>query len=137
MNVLKGGCLCGAVRYEVTAEPLATRICWCRDCQFMSANGSVNFIAPTASINIHGEMRSYSSTVDSGNELTRRFCPTCGTQIFANSSARPQLTGVRVGTLDNPSAVNPSVNIWTSSAPKWANLNLSLECIEKQPQPVR
>ena len=48
MSERRGNCLCGAVRYRLTAEPLVTRICWCRDCQRISANGTVNAIVPTA-----------------------------------------------------------------------------------------
>lgn len=45
---IRGGCRCGAVRYTVTAEPIATRVCWCRDCQYFAAgSATVNVIFPT------------------------------------------------------------------------------------------
>lgn len=33
MKAITGGCVCGAIRYEVTAEPIVTFNCHCRDCQ--------------------------------------------------------------------------------------------------------
>jgi len=48
MTERTGHCLCGAVSFQITAEPLTTRVCWCRDCQYLSANGTVNLIVPTA-----------------------------------------------------------------------------------------
>ena len=133
MSKREGRCLCGAVSFQLLTEPLTTRVCWCRDCQTMSANGSVNLIVPSSAISISGELREFVSIADSGNEIHRRFCPICGTQIFANSSARPQFTGVRVGTLDDPSSVRPVINIWTCSAPTWAHIDTSIDSTEKQP----
>ena len=43
-----GGCLCGAVRFEIrTDAPLAVRQCWCRVCQYVGAgSGTVNAMFP-------------------------------------------------------------------------------------------
>lgn len=65
-----GHCLCGAVRYELSAEPVVTRICWCRDCQQLAANGSVNALVPTGALEISGELSEFSRTADSGNQIT-------------------------------------------------------------------
>jgi len=135
MTDRNGRCLCGAVSYTLSAEPIVVRLCWCRDCQRISANGIVNALVPTEALAIEGGVSDYSSTADSGNTIRRRFCPTCGTHLFANSSARPQFTVVRVGTLDEPSSVPPSMNIWTNSAPSWACLDQTLDCVDKQPAP--
>jgi hypothetical protein len=130
-----GHCLCGAVSYRLSAEPLVTRICWCRDCQRLAANGSVNALVPTMALEISGELSDFPWTADSGNQITRRFCPRCGSHLFANSSARPQFTVIRVGTLDDPSSVRPAMNIWSGSAPGWACLDSTLERVERQPLP--
>lgn len=130
-----GRCLCGAVHYRIAAEPIATRICWCRDCQHLAANGTVNALVPTAALTIDGATSAYTSAAHSGNQITRRFCPQCGVHLFANSSARPQFTVVRAGTLDDPSSVRPSVNIWAGSAPAWACMDPALDLAEQQPPP--
>jgi hypothetical protein len=130
-----GHCLCGAVSYRLSAEPLVTRICWCRDCQRLAANGSVNALVLTTALEISGELSDFLRTADSGNQITHRFCPRCGAQLFANSSARPQFTLIRVGTLEDPSSVRPAMNIWSGSAPSWACLDSMLERVERQPSP--
>lgn len=135
MTERAGGCLCGQVRFRLTAEPIASRICWCRDCQRISSNGTVNIVVPTAAMEVDGTLGEYISTADSGNQITRRFCPRCGTQLFADSTGRAGATVVRLGTLDDPSSVRPSANIWSSSAPAWACLDPALERIERQPVP--
>ncbi|MBS1174482.1 MAG: aldehyde-activating protein [Burkholderiaceae bacterium] len=135
MSNKTGQCLCGAIRYQITEEPLATRVCWCHDCQRIASNGTVNIMVPTGALHIQGEPQTFVSVADSGNRITRRFCPQCGSHLFANSSARPQFTVVRVGTLDDPSSIKPTMNIWTVSAPSWACLDTQLENVAQQPVP--
>jgi hypothetical protein len=135
MTERTGQCLCGAVRFRLTTEPLTTRVCWCRDCQRLSANGVVNMLVPTDAIQASGHLSEFTRTADSGNTIRQRFCPTCGSPVFANSSARPQVTAVRAGALDDPSSVRPTMNIWCSSAPAWACLDSGLEQLERQPAP--
>jgi len=133
MTERTGHCLCGAVRYTLAVEPLATRVCWCRDCQHIAANGTVNVLVPAEAIAVSGPLTAHTKAADSGNQVTRQFCPSCGTHLFSYSSARPQFRVVRAGTLDQPSSVRPSVNIWAASAPGWACIDPALERVDRQP----
>lgn len=137
MTERTGGCLCGHVRYRLTAEPVGARICWCRDCQHIAGNGLVNALFPTPAIEVTGATREYVRTAESGNRVSRRFCPECGCHLFAESSGYPGVTVVRVGTLDDPSSVKPAANIWTSMAPGWACLDPALVRSDRQPVPVK
>jgi hypothetical protein len=134
MQERTGGCLCRGIRYRVTGEPVISRICWCRDCQHLAGNGTVNAIFRTELIEIHGTPSEYTSNAESGNKVRRRFCGTCGSHLFADNTGRAGLTVVRVGTLDDPSSISPVANIWTSSAPAWACFDPGLQSIEKQPR---
>jgi hypothetical protein len=135
MTTRNGACLCGAVHYTLAADPVAVRVCWCRDCQRLAANGTVNMIVPVDALDISGTLGEFVSQADSGNSMRRRFCPQCGTHLFSHSSGRPQFVVVRVGTLDDPSSVHPTTNIWTGSAPTWACLDPRIEAFERQPPP--
>lgn len=137
MSERTGRCLCGAVSFKVAGEPIATRVCWCRDCQHLSANGTVNMLVPAEALIVSGPLSEHTKKADSGNEVTRQFCSSCGTHLFAKSSARPQFRVVRTGNLDEPSSVHPVMNIWTSSAPGWACLDPALERVEQQPLPPK
>ncbi|MEM7191912.1 MAG: GFA family protein [Pseudomonadota bacterium] len=130
----KGGCLCGAVRYTVNADPLVTRMCWCRDCQkFGAGSATVNAIFPSEAVHIEGVMGDYESIAASGNVMHRGFCPKCGTPITTASEALPHVLGIRVGTLDNQGLFSPDIVIWTRSAPDWACIDPDLEAYEGQP----
>jgi hypothetical protein len=132
-----GGCLCGAVRYRIGAEPIMTRVCWCRDCQYFAAgSGTVNVVFPKSALIVSGELRDFRSIAASANVMHRHFCPVCGTSVLSEAEARPQLIIARAGTLDDPNRVRPSATIWTQSAPQWACIDTSLPGFEAQPPPV-
>jgi hypothetical protein len=132
-----GGCLCRAVRYRIAAGPIVTRECWRRVCQYLGAGSSaVNACFPAAALQVSGQPRQYESTADSGNIMHRSFCPHCGTPLFSAAQSRPHLLFVRVGTLDEPSAVRPDMLIWTASAPPWACFNSDIPQLAGQPPPA-
>jgi len=132
-----GRCLCGAVRWESAEPPITTRVCWCRDCQYLGAgSGTVGVCFRTAAFKVVGKTSDFSSVADSGNRMHRQFCPECGTPLFSEAEARPHLIYVRAGTFDDPNLVHPAMTIWTSSAPRWACIDAALPREERQPPPA-
>jgi hypothetical protein len=70
---ITGGCLCREIRYESASDPVITRVCWCRVCQYLGAgSGTVNVCFPTASFNVHGVAGDYRSIADSGKLIDNR-----------------------------------------------------------------
>ena len=137
MTKITGGCLCRKVRFEIAAEPIAMRLCWCRDCQYFAAgNATINVVFPSNALVVEGELTDYVSIADSGSRMHRRFCPSCGTPVFSASEARPHLVIVRNGALDDTELLNPSATIWTESAPRWAWIDDAHPRFSGQPPPV-
>ena len=138
MARFSGGCACGAVTYQATSDPVATRICMCRICQRLTGGaGTVIAFFPTDAVSIAGETGDFSSPADSGNIMHRRFCQACGTPLFSTAEVRPHLFGIRVGSLDDPSSVTPTAIVWTEEAPAWALLDPQLDHFPGQmPAPV-
>ncbi|HXQ32230.1 MAG TPA: GFA family protein [Steroidobacteraceae bacterium] len=134
---ITGGCLCKAVRYRCTAEPITTRVCWCRLCQYLGAGGgTVNVCFAADAVTVDGRTADYSSVADSGNIMHRRFCPTCGTPLFSSAEARPHLLFVRAGSLDDPEIAKPAMTIWTAEAPSWACFDAGLPSVAGQAAPA-
>jgi hypothetical protein len=137
MTRITGGCLCGQVRFELSAAPIAMRLCWCRDCQYFAAgNATVNVVFPSEALKVQGELRDYQSVADSGNRMHRHFCHTCGTPVLSAAESRPHLVIVRNGALDDTALLEPSATIWTDSAPEWAWIDESHPRFNAQPPPV-
>ena len=134
MTSITGGCLCGKVRFEATSEPVAVRACWCRLCQALGAgSGTVNVVFPVEAVTIEGPLTAYENQAESGNQMRREFCPTCGTPMTSASKGRPTLIILRAGALDDPEIVKPAMTIWTSQAPSWACIAEDLPRAERQP----
>ena len=131
------GCLCGAVRIEIGAEPMAARMCWCRLCQALGGGGAtVNVCFPAEAVATEGEVRWHESVADSGTPMRRGFCPVCGTPLFSVAETRPHLVFVRAGALDDPDLIAPQAIIWTGAAPRWARFDPALPHFPAQIPPV-
>jgi len=130
-----GGCMCRAVRYECSVEPFATGNCHCRDCQQSSGSAFVpGLFVPQDAVKIKGEVKYYDVKADSGNTISRGFCPNCGATLFGISTSLPSIIGIRAGSLDDPSWYRPAVDFYTASAQPWDYMNPDLPKFPKQPQ---
>jgi len=132
---ITGGCRCGAVRYECTAEPVLAGHCHCRDCQHASGTSQNSALAvPKAALTITGEFTNYEVKADSGNMSCRGFCPTCGDPLFGKSSGMPDLIMIVFGSLDDPSVFQPTMNVFTENAPPWDHMDPNLPKFPGMPE---
>lgn len=131
------GCKCGRVRIAIAGDPVRVRTCWCRDCQYWGAgNGTTNAAYWRADLAISGDVAWFDGVADSGNPMSRGFCPICGTPLFTGNGPDAPLLAIRVGALDDPDSVRPTETIWTASAPAWAWIDPDLPQSEGQPPPI-
>ena len=129
---LEGGCSCGAVRYRLTSAPMIVHCCHCLDCQRQTGSGFViNALIETDRIErLSGEPEPVSMPTDSGRPHHIYRCPKCQTAVWSDYGGRPALRFVRVGTLDEPSALSPDVHIFTRSKLPWLRLPDDVPAVE-------
>jgi hypothetical protein len=117
---ISGGCLCDAVRYRAAVEAVFSLKCYCTDCRKTSGAGYAGHIGfPKSAVTTTGPVTNYVRKADSGNEVTRAFCPTCGAGVYALLSAVPDLIFLRASTLDDVSLFKPQLAVFASRAPHW------------------
>jgi hypothetical protein len=134
MPKIVGSCLCGAVRYTSSMEPVLTAFCHCRDCQKAGGGGySVNVAVPSAALEVEGDTRTFQTTGATGLPVMRRFCPQCGSPVFTEVTAFAGLTFVKGSTLDDPSWIEPTLHIWCDSAQPWDTLPQGATRVPKNP----
>jgi hypothetical protein len=112
-----GGCLCGAVRYRLAAEPSEAGYCYCRMCQRVSGAPVMAFatVALEDFEIIKGEpVRRRSSSFGE-----RWFCRDCGSPLAMRVDHQPDTIDFTVASLDAPDAVRPAFHIWESRRQPW------------------
>jgi hypothetical protein len=125
MNMpLEGGCLCGAVRYVLSAEPNYVYFCHCRDCQRESGSPFVTDMnVDLAVLRITGQLTRYTRTGDSGKLIHRNFCTICGTTLLTEFDVDPGHVSIKACSLDDPSWLKPDRHLFTSRTQSWLKLN--------------
>ena len=99
----EGGCLCGAVRYLLTATPNYVYFCHCRDCQrFASGPYAVGVIVLRADFSLTGSVSSTDRVAESGRIVHQFACAVCGCRIWHEAGNTPDTIIARAGTLDDP-----------------------------------
>ena len=121
---LEGGCACGMVRYRLSSGPMFVHCCHCLHCQRQTGSAFVlNAIIETDRVELQGK-RPTSTAVptDSGRPHRIFRCPSCQIAVFSEYGGASALRFVRIGTLDDPTALKPDVHIFTRSKQPWVRL---------------
>jgi hypothetical protein len=77
---------------------------------------------PAAALTISGAVKTYEDKGESGGDVRRQFCPTCGSPLFSRVSAAPDLVFIKAGTLDDTSQFTPQMQFWTDSKQHWVEI---------------
>jgi hypothetical protein len=121
---LVGGCLCGAVRYEILGEPRSVSLCHCRSCRRASGAPVVSwFVVSREQLSLSGELVQYASS----SSVTRGFCGTCGTSIIYLHADDPNSIELTTASLDQPELLVPTREIWLSEKIAWMPIDSKRE----------
>jgi hypothetical protein len=119
---LGGGCLCGAVRYEVRAPFIASSYCHCTHCQRRTGTGSsANAQVPRASFRLLSG-REQLNAYQPPTGIPKLFCATCGSALFSGDPFNEDVVRIRLGTLDGDPAIRPTHRQWVDSAAVWEQI---------------
>lgn len=130
-----GGCICGAIRYDIADEPMFSNHCQCRHCQQLSGTGHGSYLtfASRAQVKLSGKATHWVMRSDSGNAKTRAFCPNCGSPIYLTFSAMPDLFTVHAASLDDPDRFRPQAVTYGLCGHPWDFLDPALPKFDKMP----
>ena len=118
---LTGGCMCGAVRYELRSDPFDCGWCHCRTCQLNSGAPAMAFASVKDGDWVMTGGESAVRTIRSSSFGQRTFCGECGTPLHVRVDHQPETVDFSVITLDDPNAVAPEFHIFWGSRVGWFN----------------
>lgn len=131
----EGGCLCGAVRYRSVAAPALVGDCYCVDCRRSSGTSHCTHLGvPEAGFQATGRLRFFEKPADSGNRVSRGFCPDCGSAVYSTNAGVPGMVFIRASSLDDPDIIEPQMTVYASRAPKWARIDESRPVFQEMPE---
>jgi hypothetical protein len=130
-----GGCACGAIRYEIPAEPLVMSDCQCRDCQRKSGTGHGSYLSfqGRSSVRLEGWATHWEIIDDNGNVKTRAFCPTCGSPVYMTFAPAPEVFTIHAASLDDPGRYKPQAVTYTVRGHAWDYIDPALPKFDRMP----
>jgi hypothetical protein len=123
-RLVEGGCLCRAIRYRVTGEPLARSLCHCRSCRLGAGAPSVAWVVLRSQD--FAFMKGTAARFESSPGVLRSFCARCGTSLTYQRENEPETIDVTTTSLDHADDFAPEREIWTAEKLSWERLNESL-----------
>jgi hypothetical protein len=120
--MLSGGCLCGAIRFEVSGPPLLAGYCHCTHCQKRTGTASsVNCRVARADFRLVSgaeQLRAYQPPVG----RPKLFCQTCGSALFSGDPFSDEQVAIRLGAFDEDPEIRPQYRQFVDSAAPWEPL---------------
>lgn len=119
---LEGGCLCGQLRYVLSARPFAADYCHCRQCQKSTGapvSAWMDFKSDQVSWTQSGSLQEFASS----EQIRRGFCSLCGSTLSYRHLQHPEYFSLAIASLDDPDAVHPTYHIYTDSQMQWFNID--------------
>ena len=132
-TTLDGGCVCGALRYRMTAEPMMVHCCHCSWCQRETGSAfAINAMVEADRVELlAGQPELVEVPSASGKGQTIARCPVCRVALWSTyAGAGEAVRFIRVGTLDEPARVPPQIHIFTSTKQPWVAIPPDLPAFE-------
>jgi hypothetical protein len=116
---LSGGCMCRALRYRISAAPIAAG-CHCDRCRPQSGSAfSTVIIIRRSTIEIEGETAVFEDIGSSGLHVARRYCLRCGSPLTTEPDAAPDLMFVKIGSIDANEWFHPVMELFVGRRRPW------------------
>jgi hypothetical protein len=119
----RAACTCGQLHLTIEGEPSRISMCHCLECQRRTGavvSNQARF--RREQIAFAGTATEYTRSAASGNALTFRFCPTCGSTLYWEGEGFPGFVAIAIGTFADPNFPGPKLSIWEATRHGWVEM---------------
>ena len=129
---INGGCLCGAVRYEINDKLRGIVNCHCSKCRKFNGHFAAYTSIKYTSLTLLEQrgLKWYQSITDETPNVYRGFCTECGSSLFWHPRDQERIA-VAAGSLDDPIKLQTIGHVWTSQIADYYQINDDLPKYEK------
>ncbi len=129
-----GKCLCGQITYVAKGRPVIVAQCHCEECRRLSGTGhTVGAMFGSDAVAVSGKLGEFRYEAGNGAEVTRAFCPDCGSPVYGKNSRAPDHITLTLGTMDEGSGLEIAVVIFARDKPHWDRLGDNVLSFHTQP----
>ena len=121
-----GSCLCGGICFEVNAELGPIDICHCQQCRKAQGTAFATNTPVAASALRITSGTDLLKAYESSPGKRRHFCSGCGSPIYSQRDAKPDVVRIRVGVINEPLNVRPHAHYHTESKCNWWDITDTL-----------
>ena len=120
-SLREAACSCGDLKIRLRGDPTYVSSCCCQQCQRRSGSlfAVTAYFAKDQVVGNEGTASDFHRFADSGNGLTFRFCPRCGSSVWWDAEARPGIVCVAGGAFADRRFPSPQRMIWTEHRHPW------------------
>jgi len=124
-------CSCGQLRVRCVGEPVRLSMCHCLECQKRTGSPfSVQARFRHEQISVEGSATEFTRVADSGNSITFRFCPECGSTVYWTGEAFRDVVAVAAGAFADQTFPTPRISVYERHRHPWVNVPDGLEHID-------
>lgn len=130
--MIKGSCLCGKIKYEITTPGIVMINCHCHQCRKASGAAYGSFFQTTLDFFNWLEGQEFRTEYEIAPGHIRTFCSQCGSPVPTNRAGTNAVT-VPAGAFDDDPGIEPAMNIFVSDKAQWHEINDDLPQYDKYP----
>ena len=122
MTTRRAACSCGQLALAIEGNPVRISMCHCLECQRRTGaviSNQARFAREQ--VTVDGRASEWTRKGDSGNALTFRFCPVCGSTVYWTGEGFPGFVAVAIGTFADPDFPPPAISVWEEARHTWVS----------------